>query len=175
MGAGAAVDRVDPPLDGEEAAQLFGFLDFQRATLQQKAAGLDAEQLARTLAPSTMTLAGLLKHMALVEDHWFSVFLHGNEMAAPWRGVDWEQDPDWEWHSAGDDAPDDLRALLGEAVETSRRLAAGVELGHLSARKLRSGRAVNLRWIVLHMIEEYARHNGHADLIRESIDGSVGE
>jgi uncharacterized damage-inducible protein DinB len=104
------------------------------------------------------------------------VFLRGNEQASPWREADWKQDRDWEWHSAVDDGPDDLRVMLDAAVARSRELVAGLDLDHLSARTLhRSGRPVNLRWILLHMIEEYARHNGHADLIRESIDGSVGD
>ncbi len=169
-------ERPRPPLDGDESGQLYGFLDFQRATLQHKAAGLDAAGLARTLPPSTMTLGGMLKHMAYVEDNWFSVYLHGNEMCPPWRDADWKQDPDWEWHSAADDDPDELRAMLDAAVARSRDLVDGAGLDTMSARVLsQRGRPVNLRWIVLHMIEEYARHNGHADLIRESIDGSVGQ
>jgi uncharacterized damage-inducible protein DinB len=168
--------RVDPPLRGAEADQLYGFLDYHRATLQMKAEGLDAAGLARSLSPSSMTLGGMLKHVAYVEDNWCSVFLHGNEMAAPWCDVDWKADPDWEWHSAASDPPDDLRALHESAVHRSRELVAGLDLDTLSVRRLHGAdEPVALRWIVLHLIEEYARHNGHADLIRESIDGSVGE
>lgn len=169
-------ERIDPPLTGDEASQLYGFLDYHRATLQLKAADLDAAGLAQTLPPSAMTLGGMLKHLAYVEDNWFSVFLHGNEMAEPWCDVDWKADPDWEWHSAAADSPGDLRAVHEEAVLRSRDLVAGKDLDTLSARRLRAeDDPVTLRWIVLHMIEEYARHNGHADLIRESIDGVVGE
>ena len=168
--------RHDPPPAADEATQLHGFLDYQRATLLMKAADLSAEQLAQSHPPSTMTIGGLLKHMALVEDNWFSVFLHGNEEAQPWRDVDWDADRDWEWHTAAADDPDELRALLVESMERSRQLVAGKDLDSLSARKLHhEGVPASLRWISLHMVEEYARHNGHADLLRESIDGLTGE
>jgi uncharacterized damage-inducible protein DinB len=170
-------DRPDPPVQGDELAQLHGFLDFQRATLQWKAAGLDADGMRRTLPPSTLTLGGLLKHMALVEDNWFSYFLIGNERLQPWRDFDWDADPDWEFRTAADDDPDDLRALLDDQVARSRQLVAGLPADTLSVRRMRGDdeTQATLRWIVLHMIEEYARHNGHADLIRESIDGQTGE
>jgi hypothetical protein len=114
--------------------------------------------------------------MALVEDNWFSVFLHGQPMARPWCDVDWKSDPDWEWRTAAEDDADALREQLATTVARSRELVAGLELDHESVRRVRSAdEPANLRWIVLHMIEEYARHNGHADLLRESIDGSVGE
>ena len=168
--------RVHPPLDGDEAPQLHAFLDYHRATLLRKIDGLDAAGLAQPLAPSTMTLGGLVKHLAGVEDSWFSVVLHGHEPALPWRDVDWDADQDWEWHSAADDSPDELRALLGAAVERSRELTAGLSLDTLSVRRLRGvDRPATLRWILLHMLEEYARHNGHADLLREAVDGEVGE
>ncbi|ACQ78596.1 protein of unknown function DUF664 [Beutenbergia cavernae DSM 12333] len=172
--------RLDPPQHGPEAEILLGFLDFHRRTLQLKTDGLDAEQLNRTLAPSSMTLGGLLKHLAYVEDNWFSVVLLGNDDAEPWRDVDWGADRDWEWHSAALDDPEELRALHAAAVEASERIVAGVladdGLDRLSVRRSRStDEPFSLRWILVHMIEEYCRHNGHADLIRESIDGAVGE
>jgi len=169
-------DRTDPAYDADEATQLYGFLDYHRATLLMKTEGLTAEQLATSHPPSTMTLGGMLKHLALVEDNWFSVFLLGNDYDAVWADVDWAQDPDHDWQSAAGDSPEELRALLTGTVERVRGLVDGVPLDQMSVRRLRSSDApVNLRWIVLHMIEEYARHNGHADLIRESLDGSVGE
>ena len=169
-------DRTDPECDTDERGQLLGFLDYHRATLLMKTDGLGAGELATAHPPSTMTLGGLLKHLALVEDNWFSVFLHGNDVDAVWADVDWESDPDWEWHSAATDDPGELRRLYTDTVERAPGLVAGVPLDQLSHRSLRGqGRPANLRWIVLHMIEEYARHNGHADLIRESIDGAVGE
>lgn len=169
-------ERTDPPLAGDEAGQLFGFLDYHRSTLRMKAAGLDRAGLSQRLEPSTMTLGGLLKHLAYVEDSWFTRFLHGRDYPRPWCDVDWKSDPDWEWHSAASDTPDALLAQHAESVERSRAAVAGMDLDSLSARRLRTeDRPVSLRWIALHMLEEYARHNGHADLIRESVDGSVGE
>jgi uncharacterized damage-inducible protein DinB len=171
--------RPEPPLAGDETATLLGFLDFQRATLEWKCRGLDAAGLAATVGASPMTLGGIVKHLALVEDSWFSRSLHGREKAAPWDGVDWTADPDWEWHSAATDTPEELMALWQEAVARSRRLVAealaagGPE--QPARRTWPDGRAPSLRWILCHMIEEYARHNGHADLLRESVDGSTGE
>jgi uncharacterized damage-inducible protein DinB len=168
--------RVEPPYASDEATMLNAFLDYHRATLRWKASGLDAEALNRALAPSTMTLGGLLKHLALVEDHWFSVFLLGNEQAEVWREADWEADWDYDWHSAVGDTPDELNALFDAAVARSRELTVGMDLDTESvARSRRTDETVTLRWIILHMIEEYARHNGHADLLRESIDGQTGE
>ena len=169
-------ERVEPPYAADEATMLQAFLDYHRATLRWKTFGLDAEQLKRTLAPSTMTLGGMLKHLAGVEDNWFSVFLLGNQEAEAWREVDWEADNDWDWHSADGDAPGELAELFDAAVARSRELTAGMDLDTESVkRSRRTGEPVTLRWIMLHMIEEYARHNGHADLLRESIDGAVGE
>jgi uncharacterized damage-inducible protein DinB len=127
-----------------------------------------------------MTLGGILKHMALVEYGWFSRSLHGREYAAPWDAVDWEEDPDWEWRTAAEDSPEELFALWQRAVEQSRAdvaqvLDSGDGLGRPAERTWADGRSPSLRWILCHMIEEYARHNGHADLLRESVDGATGE
>ena len=190
LGTGAAVasssmvdvdeqGRPEPPLAGDEVETLLGFLEFQRATLAWKCEGLDAAGLGATTAASSMTLGGILKHMALVEDGWFSRRLHGLDRSPPWDAVDWNADPDWEWHSAADDSPEQLRALWDEAVARSRSLVAdALEAGGLDRLARRTGpdgRAPSLRWILCHMVEEYARHNGHADLLRESIDGATGE
>ncbi len=171
--------RPEPPVDGDEAATLVGFLDYQRATLAWKSDGLDAAGLATTVAASSVSIGGLLKHLARVEDWWCSVWLHGREPAAPWRGVDRSTDPNWEWRSAALEPPETLRADWLAAVDRSRRsvaesLAAG-GLDQPAARRWPDGRAPSLRWILCHLIEEYARHNGHADLIREAIDGETGE
>lgn len=170
-------ERPQPPTNGPEVVQLRAWLDFHRHTLEQKAAGLSQEQLARTLGSSTLSLGGLLKHMALVEDNWFSVVLLGNEDAAPWLGVDWEGDPDWEFRTAADDSPEVLFGLLDDAIAASDRILD--EIGdNLDLRaqvvSRHTGEPFDLRWILVHMVEEYARHNGHADLIRESIDGVTG-
>jgi uncharacterized damage-inducible protein DinB len=170
--------RTHPPTTGPEVVQLRSWLDFHRDTLRVKCDGLDRKQLARALPPSTLTLGGLMKHMALVEDNWFSFVLLGRERATVWDGVDWDADPDWEFSSAADDSPEELRRLFDEACAASDAILDEVDgdLDRISVRTSHHrGTAFDLRWILLHMIEEYARHNGHADLIRESIDGSVGD
>lgn len=174
------VERVDPPLHADEATMLRAYLDYHRATLLRKVDGLDREQLGRTLPPSTMTLGGLVKHLALVEDNWFSVVLAGNPAAPPWATVDWGSDPDWEWRTGAADGPEALLEAYGETIDRVRGIVDRViATDGLDARSVRESRrgggAFTLRWILLHMIEEYARHNGHADLLRESIDGQVGE
>ena len=176
-----ATERIRPPLAAGEVESLLAFLDRQRNTLRRKSEGRTQAQQATRLEPSTLTLGGLLKHMALVEDNWFSVVLLGNEDAEPWRGLDWDADPDWEFRTAADDSPEELRRLLDEAIAASdRNIRQVIDDGGLDALSVRESRRpdegrFSLRWILLHMIEEYARHNGHADLIRESIDGSTGE
>jgi uncharacterized damage-inducible protein DinB len=171
--------RPEPPVAADETATLLGFLDFQRATLEWKCRGVDAAGMRTTVAASSMTLGGLLKHMALVEDSWFSRSLHGRERSQPWDAVDWQADPDWEWRTSADDSPEELRTLWQSFVERSRvnvaEALAGAGLDQLATRGWPDGTHPSLRWIVVHMIEEYARHNGHADLIRESLDGETGE
>ena len=171
--------RPEPPLVGDETATLLGFLEFQRATLAWKCGGLDAAGLRATVGASSMTLGGLLKHLAYVEDDWFSRALHGRDPAPPWDTVDWKADRDWDWHSAAEDSPEQLMALWQDAVARSRVLVkealADGGLDRVAQRTWPDGRAPGLRWILCHMIEEYARHNGHADLLRESVDGLVGE
>jgi len=171
--------RPEPPPAADEAATVVGFLEFQRATLAWKCGGLDADGLRAKIGASSMTLGGMLKHLAYVEELWFSRFLRGREKSAPWDTVDFKADPDWDWNSAADDTPDQLFALWQGAVARSRSdlaeaLATG-GLDQLARREWPDGRAPSLRWILCHMVEEYSRHNGHADLIRESIDGLTGE
>ena len=141
-----------------------------------KTIGLTSDQLATALPPSDMTLGGMLKHLAFVEHWWFECVFEGKEYAEPWASVDWKTDADWDWHSAAEDSPEELRAMLDTAVAISDEVVrSAADLGRLSQRTSRDGARFSLRWILCHMIEEYARHNGHADLIRESIDGSTGE
>lgn len=170
--------RPEAPIAAGEVDTLLGFLDFQRATFAWKCSGLDSAGLRATVGASTMTLGGMLKHVALNEDHWFSWWL-GRERQPIWEAVDWDADPDWEWRTAAEDSPEQLRQLWEDAVARSRSVLAEAMadggLDRMSARTWSDGRAPNLRWIVCHMIEEYARHNGHADLIREAVDGSTGE
>lgn len=171
--------RPEPPLAGDETATLLGFLDYQRATLAWKCGGLDAAGLRATLAPTSMTLGGMLTHLAYVEDSWFSRRLDGQDPQPPWDTVDWKADPDWDWHSAAEDTPEQLLTLWQDAVARSRSLVtealADGGPGQLARQGWPDGRAPSLRWILCHMIEEYARHNGHADLLRESVDGLTGE
>lgn len=173
------VGRPEPEPAVGELETLRGFLDFQRATLEWKTRGLDSAGLNQRVAKSSMTLGGILKHMAWVEDHWFSYFLHERPRSEPWKSVDWSADRDWEWTSAATDSPEALRSMWSNSVESSRRavdeaLTRG-GLDQLAQRTWDSGEAPSLRWILVHMIEEYARHNGHADLLREAVDGEVGE
>ncbi len=171
--------RAEPPADGDEAATLVGFLEYQRATLAWKCQGLDAAGLRATVGVSSMTLGGMLKHLALVEEDWIFGCLSGGPLHAPWDTVDWTADRDWDWHSADADSPEELRTLWQDSVTRCRsRIAEAIAdggLGQLAERTWADGRSPSLRWILVHLIEEYARHNGHADLIRESVDGQTGE
>ncbi|WP_236791561.1 DinB family protein [Amycolatopsis sp. GM8] len=171
--------RPEPPYAGDEVETLLGFLDFQRGTFEWKCSGLGPEGFRATVGASSMTLGGMVKHLAWVEDHWFSRWLHGNERQPLWNGVDWQADPDWDWHSAAHDTPEQLLVLWKDTVARSRALVAGALADGGPARLSRhtwpDGRPVSLRWMLCHLVEEYARHNGHADLIRESIDGLTGE
>src|SRR5207247_7076076 len=124
---------------------------------------------------SSMTLGGLLKHLAYVEEDWFSRWLHGRDRQPPWDTVDWKADPDWDWHSAADDTPEQLLALWQDAVARSRsRIAEALADGgleRLGRRTWPAGRAPSLRSILCHMIEECARHSAHAGAIRAALDG----
>ena len=171
--------RPEPPLAGDETATLLGFLEYQRATPAWKCMGLDAAGLRATVGDSSMTLGGMLKHLAYVEADWCARWLHGRDRQPPWDTVDWTAGPAWDWHSAAEDSPEQLLALWQAAIDRSRSLVAEAladgDLGRLARRTWPDGRAPSLRWILVHLIEEYARHNGHADLLRESVDGLTGE
>lgn len=173
-----ATTLTEPPVAGDETATLLGSLERQRATLAWKCGGLDAAGLRATVGASTMTLGGLLKHLALVEELYFTVRLRGRSPMPPFDTVDWEAEQGWEWRSAADDTPEQLMALWHEAVARSRAavreaLAEG-DLGQPVAYSEWT-EPPSLRRTYVDMIEEYARHVGHADLIRESVDGLVGE
>ena len=170
----------EPPIAGDETATLLGFLERQRATFAWKTGGLDASGLQQRLNPSSMTLGGMLKHLARFEDDMSTEWLNGHAQLPPWNAVDWDSDPDWDWRSAHDDSPEQLYGQWRDAVARSRALLAeALRDGGMGRRgKVVSDPDVelpNLRYILLNMIEEYARHNGHADLIRESVDGLVGQ
>jgi hypothetical protein len=175
--------RIDPPLRGSEASVLRAYLDFHRETFRWKCRGLTQEQLAQALPPSDMTLGGMMKHLAVVESSWFEDVFAGRGLMPPYDTVDWDADRDWEWHTAKDDSPEELFALFDEACRRADAVLdealadSGPGLDGESVKKSRQADegAFSLRWIVVHLIEEYARHNGHADLIRQSIDGETGE
>jgi uncharacterized protein DUF664 len=168
-----ATTRVPLPVAGDETATLLGALDRNRRTFAWKCFGLPVEEMRRTLGPSTLTLAGLVKHLALVEDHHFTLQFEAT-MPEPWASVDWDAEPEHPWTSAASDSAEELRSLWEASVVRSRGVAARVGLDRL-ATYTEWDETPNLRRIVVDMIEEYARHTGHADLIRESIDGLVGE
>lgn len=171
--------RPEAPIAANEIDTLRGFLDYQRATLAWKCRGLDTTQLGTRLHPTTMTLAGLLKHLAWVEEYWFTFRLQAERPAPPFDTVDWKADPDWEWRTALDDTPEELFDAWEASIERSRasvdRALAEGGLDLVCKRPFSEEYAPTLRWIICHMIEEYARHNGHADLLRENIDGETGE
>ncbi|HEX8973283.1 DUF664 domain-containing protein [Oryzihumus sp.] len=169
----------EPPTAGTEAEHLAAALDRLRATFRWKADGLDSAGLQTRIGASTLTLAGLLKHLALVEDQYFTARLGGETLGAPWDGVDWDADPDWEFTSAAQDSPAELYALYDAAAQRSRdRLAAALDDGGLDQlidMSWPDGRRASLRRMLCDLLEEYGRHTGHADLLREAVDGRVGE
>ncbi|MFI6757974.1 DinB family protein [Micromonospora sp. NPDC050417] len=169
----------EPPLAGDETATLLGSLERQRATLGWKCGGLDAAGMRVTVGASSITLGGLLKHLAAVEAITFSWKLLGADPGAPWNTVDWDNDPNWPWHSAAEDSPEQLFALWRDAVTRARAMVrqalADGGLDHPGTITTPDGESPSLRRLLIDMIEEYARHVGHADLIRESVDGLTGE
>lgn len=169
----------EPPLAGTEAEHLAGALDRLRMTFRWKAGGLDAAGLQTRVGASSLTLGGLLKHLAAVEDYYFTTKLRGEPMGAPWDATGWDGTNDWDFTSAVDDTPEQLYALWDGAVERSHaRFEAALgdggldQLVHVSAP---DGSRASLRRLVCDLIEEYGRHTGHADLLREAVDGLVGE
>jgi uncharacterized damage-inducible protein DinB len=169
--------RIDPDRNAPELETIGQYLDYQRATMLLKTEGLTAEQLSsRAIPTSDLTLGGLLFHLALVEESWMEIRFAGLPVRPPWAGHDWEVDPDWEFRTSAELTPDQLRQRYEEACERSRQVVAGASgLDQDSATPTRDGSHFSLRWVLLHLIEETARHAGHADFLREAIDGVVGE
>ena len=169
----------EPPLAGTESEHLIGALDRLRTTFRWKADDLDAAGLQTRIGASALTLGNLLKHLAVVEDNIFGTKLSGLPMQTTWDTSDWDDDYEWPFTTAADDAPAELYAMWDAAVDRSRtRLAAALADGgldqpvHLTDGE---GRHPSLRRLVCDAIEEYGRHTGHADLLREAVDGRVGE
>ena len=168
------VERTEPNRTGGERESLEQWLDFHRETLLMKCAGLSAEQLkARPVPPSGLSLLGLVRHMVEVERWWFRMYAGGEQVGFEYCTGD-NESADFD-DLDGADVSADLETFRRE-VEAARGAVRDKELGDLVASQGHDPeQARNIRWIHLHMIEEYARHNGHADLIRESIDGAVGD
>jgi Protein of unknown function (DUF664) len=168
----------EPPLAGTEVEHLIGALDRLRTTFQWKADGLDATGLQTRIGASAMTLGGLLKHLAFVEDYIFTTKLTGQPVGPPWDFSEWDSE-DWPFTSAADDTPEQLYAIWEDAVARSReRLGAALAdggLDQLADLTTPDGLHPSLRRLVCDLIEEYGRHTGHADLLREAVDGLVGE
>ncbi|VEG58335.1 Protein of uncharacterised function (DUF664) [Mycolicibacterium aurum] len=168
----------EPPLAGTEAEHLLGALDRLRTTFLWKADALDAAGLSIRIGPSALTLGGLLKHLAFAEDVMFTDKLAGEPVGEPWVTLHDGTD-DWEFTSAAADSPDQLYAYWYDAVARSRaRVSAALERGgldQLAAVHDEEGNHASLRRLLCDLIEEYGRHTGHADLLREAVDGRVGE
>ncbi|MEU4354274.1 DinB family protein [Streptomyces virginiae] len=165
------MERISPPLTGDERETLRAYLDYHRATLAWKCEGLDDEQLRRaSMPPSTLSLLGLVRHMGEVERHWFRRVLGGEELPHLWS-----QTHDFQ---AAYDASGSTRAeaftAWREEVAHARRIEAAAESLEVTAYVPSWKENVSLRLVMLHLIHEYARHNGHADFLREAIDGATG-
>jgi uncharacterized damage-inducible protein DinB len=159
---------------GGEREQLVAFLDYYRAALVDRAWGLNDEQLQTRLHPSTLTIGNLLTHMAWVEQHWFRGRFDGKELSEPWVLLDWAPGADPEMAIADTLSADQILDLFNYSVDDARRrIDAAESLDQLATSSREGEEPWDLRWILIHMIEEYARHCGHADLIRESIDGDL--
>jgi uncharacterized damage-inducible protein DinB len=166
------VDRRAEPGVVDERAMLEGWLDYHRQTLLVKCAGLSAEQLRlRSVPPSSLSLLGLVRHMTDVERWWFRRCLRQEPVSARYWS---DASPDGDFDEVDSADPEADFAAFADEVEAARRAAEGRDLDE-TFRHPPSNRQLSLRWVYAHMIEEYARHNGHADLIRERIDGTTGD
>jgi hypothetical protein len=169
----------EPPLSGSEVEHLLGALDRLRWTFRWKADGLSSDGLTARLGPSTLTLGGLLKHLAAQEDYAATHKLTGSPMPSVWDDNGWDGDNDWEFSSAAGDPPESLYALYDGAVARSRTAwtafldQEGIDRQVHVAEVV--GQPVNARRVLCDLVEEYGRHTGQADLLREAVDGRVGE
>jgi len=162
------VERVEPPFEGDERTLLLAWLEYHRATLARKCDGLSDEQLrTRSVPPSPLSLLGLVRHMAEVENNWFRWWLDGEGPVTRWEG-------DEDFAVDGADVAEAFAYWRGECDNARRVVAKFASLDDVGAGQTR-GAGISLRWTLQHMIEEYARHNGHADLLREAIDGVTGD
>jgi|SRR5450759_2042158 len=170
-------ERTEVPLNGDERAMLNAFLDWQRETLEWKCSGLTPEQLKEAGSPpSPLTLLGLLRHLTEVEYFWLeNILLDRSGHLGVYSGQENPADGDRAWTDLDSHPAGDVVHKWKETCEASRCNAASLRDLDSPAARLWDGEPVNLRWITVHMIREYARHTGHADLLRERIDGATGE
>lgn len=159
----------------DERTTLLQFLDFYRAIVRRKAEGLTAGQMSETVASSSLTIGSITKHLARVEDFWLTMSFAGAALSEPWNSAPWDDEPEWDLTSARDDTPDELLDLFDAACSRSRRILDQASLDDQAALPSRDNGTPTLRWILVHLIEEYARHAGHLDFLREAVDGSVGD
>ena len=170
MSTWSSPDRTDPPQVAGERVSLDAWVEYHRSTLLMKCAGLEPDRLAsRSCPPSTLSLLGLVRHLTEVEA-WFHDF--DREPAGEWYSTD--EDPDACFNDADPSQAEQDLAAYRASVERARAAVRDLDLEEISP-EADDGRPVSLRWIYVHMIEEYARHNGHADLLRERIDGTTGD
>ena len=169
----------EPPIAGTEQEHLLGALDRLRTTFRWKADALDDKGLRATIGASSLTIGSLLKHLAFVEAFYARLKLAGESPGAPWETVDWETNPGWDFTSAADDSTEELYALYDNAVARAREIyrAAIAEggLDQIIQVDNDADRHASLRRLLFDLVEEYGRHTGHTDLIREAVDGRVGE
>lgn len=169
---------VDPPLAGSEKELVLGYIAFQQEVFLRKLQATDGswlaeEALSRELPPSSMTLKGMAAHLWFVEDYWRDYILLGNPEMEPWASTDWDVDPDADWHSS---LP--LETIIEElklSTNKTRQLLQGTDWDDVSKRANGEGNRFSYLWVALHLIEEWGRHLGHADLLRENIDGETGD
>ena len=167
------MQRVDPPNDAPDKEMLEAYLDYHRATLLMKIDGVSDADLRRPMVPSGTSLLGMVKHLAWVERGWFQECFAGEEIPIPpWT----DDDPDADFRIEPDESTQQIIDLYLDACERSREITtAATSLDQPAKNPSPRRRGLKLRWILVHMIEETARHNGHADILREMIDGSTGE
>ncbi|WP_405550505.1 DinB family protein [Streptomyces microflavus] len=173
MAAMTAAERSEPAIDAAERPMLEGWLDYHRETLAMKCAGLtDAQLREASVPPSAFSLLGLVQHLAEVERFWFREILAGEELPDLYST---EEDPDGDFTVAESATWAGTESVWRAEIAAARRNAAAYGLDDLSRGVGSAGKPFNLPWIYAHMIEEYARHNGHADLVRERVDGATGD
>ena len=164
--------RPDPAFDLDEWSMLTEFLDYHRATVHLKVTGLSDDDAWRRFVPSLTSAAGIVKHLGYVEQSWFRARLAGErDLRVPWT----DENPDADFERAEGDTVDGLLQAYAAQCKRSCEIVAGMQLDDVAMAPGRDGRRTTLRWVLVHMIEETARHNGHLDLIREMIDGQTGE